>query len=91
MNFIRGFSGIIYCYVTTISFLTRPRVNHPVFSSDFNALSIFYCKFRKTLKVDFPNFASAGAVRDRLCGLVVRVSGYRYRGPGFDPRRYQIF
>ena len=24
-------------------------------------------------------------------GLVVRVSGYRYRGPGFDPRRYQIF
>jgi len=23
--------------------------------------------------------------RDRLCGLVVRVSGYRYRGPGFDP------
>jgi len=29
--------------------------------------------------------------RDCLCGLVVRVSGYRYRGPGFDPRRYQIF
>ena len=28
---------------------------------------------------------------NRLCGLVVRVSGYRYRGPGFDPRRYQIF
>jgi len=27
----------------------------------------------------------------RLCGLVVRVSGYRYRGPGFDPRRYHIF
>jgi len=30
-------------------------------------------------------------VSDRLCGLVVRVSGYRYRGTGFDPRRYQIF
>jgi len=28
---------------------------------------------------------------DRLCGLVVRVSGYRYRSHGFDPRRYQIF
>jgi hypothetical protein len=28
---------------------------------------------------------------DRLCGLVVRVSGYRSRGPGFDSRRFQIF
>ena len=26
-----------------------------------------------------------------LCGLVVRVSGYRYRGPGFDSRHCQIF
>ena len=30
-------------------------------------------------------------VFDRLCGLVVRVSGYRYRGLGFDSRRHQIF
>ena len=29
--------------------------------------------------------------RDRLCGQVVRVSGYRYRGLRFDSRRYQIF
>jgi hypothetical protein len=28
---------------------------------------------------------------DRLCGLVVRVPGYRFRGPGFDSRSYQIF
>jgi hypothetical protein len=28
---------------------------------------------------------------DRLCGLVVRVPGYRFRAPGFDSRRYQIF
>jgi hypothetical protein len=28
---------------------------------------------------------------DRLCGLVVRVPGYRSRGPGFDFRRCQIF
>jgi hypothetical protein len=25
---------------------------------------------------------------DRLCGLVVKVPGYRSRGPGFDSRRY---
>ena len=30
-------------------------------------------------------------IADRLCGLVVRVSGYRYRGLGFYSRRYQIF
>jgi hypothetical protein len=28
---------------------------------------------------------------DRLCGLVVRVPGYRSRDPGFDSRPYQIF
>ena len=35
--------------------------------------------------------SSIYSLEDRLCGLVVSVSGYRYRGPGFDPRRYQIF
>jgi hypothetical protein len=28
---------------------------------------------------------------DRLCGLVVKVPGYRFRGPGLDSRLYQIF
>jgi hypothetical protein len=28
---------------------------------------------------------------DRFCGLVVRISGYRSRGPVFDYRPYQIF
>jgi hypothetical protein len=28
---------------------------------------------------------------DRLCGLMVRVPGYRFRDPEFDSRRYQIF
>ena len=35
-------------------------------------------------------FTSSMLNMDRLCGPVVRVSSYRYRGPGFDPRRYQI-
>jgi hypothetical protein len=29
--------------------------------------------------------------QDCLCGLVIRVPGYRSRDPGFDCRRYQIF
>jgi hypothetical protein len=28
---------------------------------------------------------------DRLCDLVVRVPVYRFRGPGFDFRQYQIY
>jgi hypothetical protein len=37
------------------------------------------------------NFYVGLGVYDRLCGLVVRVPGYRSRGHGFDSRRYQIF
>jgi hypothetical protein len=36
-------------------------------------------------------FLHVVTTNNRLCGLVVRVSGYRYRGPGFDSRRYKIF
>jgi hypothetical protein len=28
---------------------------------------------------------------DNLCGLMVKVSGYRSRGSGFDSHSYQIF
>jgi hypothetical protein len=30
-------------------------------------------------------------ILDRLYGLMVRVSGYRSRGPGFDSGRFHIF
>jgi hypothetical protein len=29
-----------------------------------------------------PIFVPVGTVSDRLCGLVVKVSDYRFRGPG---------
>jgi hypothetical protein len=34
---------------------------------------------------------SCTEIGDRRCGLVVRVPGYRSRGPRLDSRRYQIF
>jgi hypothetical protein len=30
-------------------------------------------------------------IPDCFCGLAVRAPGYRFRGPGIDYRRYQIF
>jgi hypothetical protein len=36
-------------------------------------------------------FVTKWGIWDRLCGLVVRVPGYRCRGSGFDSRIYQIF
>jgi hypothetical protein len=38
----------------------------------------------------FPSGLCLSNTLDRLCGLVLRVSGYISRGPGFDSRHYQI-
>jgi hypothetical protein len=35
------------------------------------------------------NLALEYAIRDRLCGLVVRVLDYRSRGPGFESQALQ--
>jgi hypothetical protein len=39
------------------------------------------------VRIEVEILASVG-VFDRLCGLVVRVPGYRFGGPGFDSRHY---
>jgi hypothetical protein len=45
-------------------------------------MPLFYCSLIHTCSiVEF----------DRLCGLVVRLPGWRPKGPGFDSRRCQIF
>jgi hypothetical protein len=54
---------------------------HILEDSDFHILSWFNAN-----RIDSP-FVDT----DRLCGLVVRVPGYRFRGPGFDSWHYQIF
>jgi len=72
----------------------------PSRSPDITPLDFFLWRYVKdkvfsTPVTDITNLKAritdAFATIDRLCGLVVRVSGYRYRGPGLDPRRYQIF
>jgi hypothetical protein len=61
--------------------------------------SSFIVLARTAHKTSFPTISSVVACisvgvdmcLDRLCGLVVRVSDYRSRGPGFDSRPYQTF
>jgi hypothetical protein len=69
-----------YC----VAALTRTSI-----SRSFISLYICYTDWDTSLIVTI--FIQLVVCLDRLCGLVVRVSGYRYRGPGFDFRRYQIF
>jgi hypothetical protein len=51
--------------------------------------NIFYTIFFYSLSLF--HFSHPSVMTDRLCGVVVRVSGYRFRGLGFDSRPYQIF
>jgi hypothetical protein len=54
--------------------------------------------YASTLKMDTTcppklqfTFTGLYGLIDRLCGLLLRVPGYRSRGPEFDSRRYLIF
>jgi hypothetical protein len=51
----------------------------------------FMTMVNKVYKLLLNNIIWLWDMVDRLCGLVVRVSSYRSRGPGFDFRPYQIF
>ena len=63
---------------------------HLLVNATYNfTLKFTVITFRFTVPV--LQIQSSRILIDRLCGLVVRVSGYRYRGLGFDSRRYQIF
>jgi hypothetical protein len=43
------------------------------------------------IKIEKIYYLTWGEIDKRLCGLVVRVSGYRSRSTGFDSRPYHIF
>jgi len=69
---------------------TTDKTPKRTYTSVFRKSPAYRCHTARTLSSRI-KFKSVLAGFDRLCGLVVRVSGYRYRGPGFDPRCYQIF
>ena len=77
-------------HLLTRSGLTYPEVSskicHDSFCQSGNSVSlpwVIYCEAFYLHVVS--------SLSDRLCVLVIRISGYRYRGLGIDSRRYQIF
>jgi hypothetical protein len=50
--------------------------------------TLFWCHLQVVCK---PKYQLSNSSCHIFCGLVVRVSGYRSRGAGFDSRLYQIF
>ena len=73
-------SGIFVIIITTTSII---KINIWAFRS--------FSFWRESVTPNAFLFPSRLFCSDRLCGLVVRVSGYRYRCPGFDSRHCQIF
>jgi hypothetical protein len=55
-----------------------------IITNQLSLIEFFY------MIVFFYFFTLANYVIDRLCGIVCRHLGYRYRGPGLDSRLYQI-
>ena len=79
---------------TTYRYIVTSVLLHPLKQRLIDGTSFRIWKPHSSRPVPFKrtdHFGSLYPNHDRLFGLVVRVSGYRYRGPGFDPRRYQIF
>jgi hypothetical protein len=65
----------------------RPYFKHPLIITGITKAS--NNKLRGfSLPAKYTDRATAACQRN---GLVVRVPGYRSRGPGFDSRHYQIF
>jgi hypothetical protein len=75
------------CSESLCSFLYYP-VTSSSWCPDF-LLAVF--RWKQQTKVQTINKNRGKIIVHRLCGLVVRVSGYRYRGLGFDSQRCQIF
>jgi len=71
--------------------MQKKTVWRSTFALERSVTGVAYSLGQAVLISIFVKFITLWFRNDRLCGLVVRVSGYTYRGPGFDPRRYQIF
>jgi hypothetical protein len=72
-------------------------VQYILVKSFSKCISIYFFQVVEPIRSMFNHLARmmiifrSSMIGDRLCGLVVRVLGYRSRGPGFNSRRYQVF
>jgi hypothetical protein len=74
--------------IVLIFCLLRPSDNFTTIKSRYCEKKAFH--FPRSVSYIY-GYAHLSIIQGRLCGLVVRVPGYRSRGPEFDSRPYQIF
>jgi hypothetical protein len=86
--FLQVFQDFVYYIVSCILLTSLHTVvffYYRIFQTVFSEQWISKYVRLMSIKISISSFL------DRLCGLVVRVPGYRSRGLGFDSWRYQIF
>jgi hypothetical protein len=84
---------LLYRLLIFYAFRALSIIKYLIMSSKFDfkhcILLLFALKMNLLTQADIYFRCNTGC--DRLCGLMVRDSGYRSRGPGFDSQPYKIF
>jgi hypothetical protein len=86
-NHLYSSETVVHLYQTARHYITEDNALQNAYKHNISQGSImnsYHINFCNTTFIIF-------VLNDRLCGLVVRVSGYRTKDPGFDSRPYQIF
>jgi hypothetical protein len=94
-EFVLLLSILEYCHLQGLSLLACSVPKHEAYpmiaNNSFFTRAGYQSVANPPVFEDQCFYSGFPSLRDCLCGLVVRVPGYRSRGPGFDARRYQIF
>jgi hypothetical protein len=92
-DLLAGFT-INITLVLVVTLCSLVEIYHIPKENNFNGEYGLYCNAMypsKCINNNNNNNNNLEALQVRLCGLVVRVPGCKFRGSGFDSWHYQIF